>query len=207
MNPISSDIEYAANALKFNNKADAQYNYNLEMIAYKQNKQNLFKIPFFNNNLRKPEVPEDCLDVSDWDIKTIQEFTEHLTKTNNSSLNENNNSFFTYTNSNTLENLEKKLKILQNDLEDLKKDGRYDNDGNHTLRPFDNDMYINDYSDIINEIKNIEKQIKDEKDRLKNMSGKGGKSRTKQHYRNKSNKRKSRKSKKSKKSKRKSIKK
>jgi hypothetical protein len=191
--------EYEADSF---NKIE-QVEYNNAMIEYKNNKPSTSWLNPFRNTNDKPKVPENGFDVSDWDIKTIEEYTEFLAKNNSPVKNTNNISSFKYTNSNTLENLEKTLTELENDLKKLEGDGRYDNDGTNTLRPFSHDTYINHYNTIDNKIKNIKKQIKDEKDRLKKMS-RGGKSRTKQHYRNKSNKRKSRKSKKSK---RKSIKK
>jgi len=189
---------------------EKQVEYNNAMIEYKSKPQtnpwlNALSKNSFDSTNDKPEVPENGFDVSDWDIETIEQYTEFLAKKNSPVKNTNNNSHFKYTYSNTLGNLQRTLTELNNDLEQLEGDGRYDKYNNNHLLPFRQTKYVSDYNIIDKKINDIEKQIKDEKDRLEKMSRKkGGKSRTKQHYRNKSNKRKSRKSKKSK---RKSIKK
>jgi len=176
--------------------------YNKAMIEYKRNPQpniwlNAFSRNSYNSTNEKPNVPENGIDVSEWDIDKIQQFTEFLDDNNNNNL--------TITNdySIVLSGLINDLKKKQEELENLNNDKRY---GNFLSKPPFTD---NDRDKLVikieSEIKKINEQIVEEKDRLKNMPRKkGGKSSTKQHYRNKSNKRKSRKSKKSK---RKSIKK
>jgi hypothetical protein len=158
--------------------------YNKAMIEYKRN-------TWFS---RKPNVPENGIDVSEWNIDKIQQFTEFLDDNNN------NNLTIEYVDSIILSGLINDLKKKQEELENLNNDKRYGNFLSKRLWT-ENDRYQLVLK-IEREIEEIKNQIEKEKEKLKNMSGKkGGKSKTKQHYRNKSNKRKS------KKSKRKSIKK
>lgn len=175
-----------------------QQYYNIAMIEYKRNPapntwlNALSRNPNYSTNY-KPNVPENGIDVSTWDIDKIEQFTEFLKD-------DNNNLTITNDYSNVLSGLINDLKKKQEELENLNNDKRY---GNFLSKPpfTENDRYqlVLKFEREIEEIKN---QIEKEKDSLKNMPRKkGGKSRTKQHYRNKSNKRKSRKSK------RKSIKK
>ena len=235
MNPPFEELKYAAIALAKNNKidgeADIQYNYNLAMIAYKQNF--ISKIPFFNNLIKKPEIPENyknninLFDVSEWDIEAIKDFTAILQnemaiqKSDNS---KDNDPFFpAYLGDNTgvtihtggLWELERKLEQLERDKETLENDSYYNKENKKGFFRYTQEQYKKDLNNINDEIEKTKEEINLIKEksneilnkRLNEMSEKGGKSRTKQHYRNKSNKRKSRKSRKSKKSKRKSIKK
>lgn len=197
MSNYNSEFSELKKDLKENFADIGQQLYNKAMIEYKRNPQpniwlNAFSRNSYNSTNEKPNVPENGIDVSEWDIDKIQQFTEFLDDNNNNNL--------TITNdySIVLSGLINDLKKKQEELENLNNDKRY---GNFlSKRPWtENDRYQLVLK-IEREIEEIKNKIVEEKDRLKNMSGKkGGKSRTKQNYRNKSNKRKSKKSKKVKK--------
>lgn len=193
--------KYLINILNPNFSSVDQTLYNNAMIEFKNKnttKPNIWLNALSRNPFTpksKPLVPDNCIDVSDWDIEKIKEFTNYINEDYNKSKFK-----ITYTNSYLLQSLVEEKKTLEGTITQIYKDRRFrenNTDNNFTIEA--RTAIIKPIQEAINEINT---KITDEKNKLSKMSAiRGGKSRTKQHYRNKSNKRKS------KKSKRKSIKK
>jgi hypothetical protein len=184
MNPPFEVLENAAKVLAINNKiygeADIQYNYNLAMIAYKQNffSKIFSKIPFFNNLIKKPEIPENyknninLFDVSEWDIEAIKDFTAILQnemaiqKSNNSKDNDPffsadlgvNTDFSIHTGG--MWELESKLKQLERDKQTLENDSYYDKENEKSIIfRYTQEQYKKDLNNINDEIEKTKKEI------------------------------------------------
>ena len=90
--------EYLINILNPNFSSVNQTLYNNEMIEFKNKNKSSSWINLYQNE--KPLVPDNCIDVSEWDIGKIKEFTNYINQNYN-----NGGIVIETTNSNILENL------------------------------------------------------------------------------------------------------